>query len=174
MEHSTLAKKSRSIERASDRGGKVVGIDPGLSKTSKGGIGFVDGDKLIDTIDMPGLTFGNLSYPIVDGLCVYRWIKDCDPDEIVIEMVGSRPEQGVSSTFKFGAAYGSVVGVALATEYPVRLVAPQVWKRRAGLIGLPKNAALDLARKLWPDDAHLFKLKKYIGRADASLIARYG
>lgn len=170
----TLAKKSKSIARASDRGGRVVGIDPGLSKTTKGGLACIEGGRLIDAIDMPGLTVGNVSYPIVDGLSVFRFIQEYRPDEIVIELVGSMPEQGVSSTFKFGCAYGSVVGVALATEYPVRLSTPQVWKRRAGLIGLPKNAALALAKKLWPDDAHLFKLKKYIGRADASLIARYG
>ena len=164
------AKRSKSISRPS----RVVGIDPGLSKTTAGGLALVVDKQLVDAIDMPGMKVGNMSYPVVDGLSVRRFIEEADPDEIVIEMVGARPKQGVSSTFKFGAAYGSVVGVALSTEKPVRLVTPSVWKKRAGLIAMPKNYALDTAKTLWPDLAHLFRLKKYIGRADASLIAVYG
>lgn len=170
-----MARKSKSISRASERGGNVVGIDPGLSKSGRGALVSLKGGEIDEIMDMPDVVVGNSSYLIVDGIAVLSFLNRAAPDEIVIEMVGARPKQGVSSTFKFGFAYGAVLGVALASAYPVRLVTPTVWKTRAGLIGLPKRAALKRAAGLWPEHTSMFRrVTKDVGRADAGLIARFG
>jgi hypothetical protein len=39
------------------------------------------------------------------------------------------PRQGVSSTFRFGASYGVVLGVIGALKTPTHLVSPSKWKR---------------------------------------------
>ena len=172
-----MAKRSSRSTRSAFKlnvAGTVVGIDPGLSQGKPGALWAVRDGVLVETIDMPRIMFDNSSQPFVDGLVVRQFLERNDPDEIIIEMVSSRPGQGVSTTFKFGTNYGVVVGVALATECPVSLVSPAVWKRRAGLLGLPKDAARSLAIKLHPEAASELRLKKHGGRADAGLIARFG
>lgn len=154
--------------------GTVVGIDPGLSQGKPGALWAERDGVLVETIDMPRVMFDNSSQPFVDGMVVRQFLERHAPNDIIIEMVGSRPGQGVSTTFKFGTNYGVVVGVALATEFRVKLVSPAVWKRRAGLLGMPKDAARILALKLHPEAASELRLKKHGGRADAGLIARYG
>jgi crossover junction endodeoxyribonuclease RuvC len=149
---------------------KVVGIDPGLS----GALWVIIGELGDAVTDMPRTGFHNSKSGFVDGLAVAQWLSSCKPDLIVIEMVGSRPGQGVSSTFKFGAAYGGVVSVCLAYPCEVVLVSPTVWKRHFGLIGTVKDAARLKALNLVPHMAHKLKRKKDGGRADAALIALYG
>lgn len=167
---STKSRKSTKRSYEVNTKGRVVGIDPGKT----GGLVLLEDDEWIDCLDMPMLQMGNITAPFVDGLAVRRWIIERAPDEIVIEAVASRPGQGVATTFRFGASYGSVVGVALSTQYPVTLVPPAVWKRRAGLLGTSKDAARLLALKLFPRATSSLKRKKDIGRADAGLIARFG
>lgn len=169
----TRVKKSRSTSPRYSHNKRVVSVDPGLRKESPGALVSQQGGKLLDVLDMPTFLAPNSKIPLVDGTAVRRWLVEQEPDEIVVELVGSRPGQGVSSTFKFGAAYGGIVSVCLSVEVPVTLLSPTVWKRRAGLIGTEKAAALSLVLELFPDSAHLFRYKKHIGRADAALIGRY-
>ena len=82
------------------------------------------------------------------------------------------PKQGVSSTFKFGKAYGVVIGVVAALKIPVHFVAPSVWKRHFGL-SADKEEARARALQYWPERAELFARKKDHGRAEAALLARY-
>jgi hypothetical protein len=93
--------------------------------------------------------------------------QDC---EVVLELVHSMPKQGVSSTFKFGMAFGGAIALAQRFRSPWHLVRPQAWKRYYGLTA-DKNDSLDLARELWPD-APLTR-KKDNGRAEALLISEY-
>src|SRR5690606_25246476 len=90
-----------------------------------------------------------------------------------IESVGSRPGQGVASTFKFGTAYGVVQGVIGALQIPVEFVSPQRWKKHFRLSG-DKEQARAKAQQLFPTCAAAFNLDKHHGRAEAALIARYG
>jgi crossover junction endodeoxyribonuclease RuvC len=95
------------------------------------------------------------------------------PASAVIEKVGAMPKQGVSSTFTFGTAYGVAIGVAGGSGTPFSLVTPQRWKAHFRLIGKDKDAARELAIRLFPVAAHHLNLKKHVGRADALLLARY-
>lgn len=90
--------------------------------------------------------------------------------EIVIESVHSMPGQGVSSSFKFGMAFGAAISMAERFNCPWHFVSPQMWKKDFGLTA-DKSESLDLARKIWPN-APLSR-KKDNGRAEALLLAEW-
>lgn len=146
-------------------GGFVLGIDPGLS----GAIALISSSgRLIDMQDMPVAdkrVMGSLLYKPPNGSLVG------------VEFVHSMPGQGVSSTFKFGAAWGGVVVAYQALGYPVRDVRPQEWKKHFNITGRDKKAqkekALRLATERWPHEASFFARKKDVGRAEAALIGLY-
>lgn len=95
------------------------------------------------------------------------------PELIVSEdMVGAMPRQGVSSTFKFGIAFGIIIGLVTALEVPAHFVAPTKWKRHFGL-DADKGKSRALALRLWPARTDLFGLKTNCGRAEAALLARF-
>lgn len=97
-----------------------------------------------------------------------------DADAAVVEEVGARPGEGVTSVFTFGLAVGTVLG---ALACPVSLVSPQEWKRASRLGGLKgeeaKTAARQYAMELWPQHHALFRVKKNHGLAEACLMARW-
>lgn len=96
----------------------------------------------------------------------------------VVEKVNAMPKQGVSTTFKFGTAYGKVLGWLEACQIPYELVTPAKWKK-AMFDSMPKQddkkaMALDLARRLFPDiAANRLARKKDHNRAEALLIAEF-
>lgn len=90
--------------------------------------------------------------------------------EVIIEAVHSMPGQGVSSSFKFGMAYGSAIAIVERFNCTWHMVTPQRWKKTLQLDS-DKNKSLDLARQLWPT-APLTR-KKDNGRAEALLLAEY-
>jgi crossover junction endodeoxyribonuclease RuvC len=97
-------------------------------------------------------------------------ISEWAPDLAVIEGVHSMPGQGVSTTFKFGRAFGTVEGVMAAMLVPSELISPAVWKRRLG-VTRDKASSRALASRLWPANRDLFARVKDDGRAEAALIA---
>ena len=158
----------------------VVGIDPGLT----GGLVCVSnvvnnlrtGTDVVSFLDMPIRTFPNSKAKFVDGAEVLEFLQFTKPDRIVVELVATRPGQGVSSSGQFMNAFGGVVAACFASGcQDITLVAPPVWKRKFGLIGTAKDAARMKVREIWPHGADIaFKRKKDSGRADAALIALYG
>ena len=52
----------------------------------------------------------------VDGATLAARLKQMRPDVAVIEQVAAMPHQGVSSTFRFGTAFGIIQGVVSALE----------------------------------------------------------
>jgi hypothetical protein len=142
-------------------GARILGIDPGVC----GGIALLTSDA-IEAHDIPTVA-GELN---VDELL--RIIRDAKPDMGVIERASSRPRQGVSSTFKFGQAYGALRAIVSLCQVPQHLVSPTVWKRHFAL-DADKEKSRALAIRLWPG-CGLFNRKKDHGRAEAALIARYG
>jgi crossover junction endodeoxyribonuclease RuvC len=56
----------------------------------------------------------------------------------------------------------------------VRLVTPASWKAKAKLTGQDKDAARQLALRLWPERSIDFTRKLDVGRADAALIGYFG
>lgn len=143
----------------------VCGIDPGLS----GAIAFYFSESpfRVAVEDMP-VAGKMVSAPLLTDM-----IRKYGPAIAIIESVGSRPGQGVASTFKFGTAYGVVQGVIGALQIPVEFVAPQRWKKHFRLTS-DKEQARAKAQQLFPACASSFQRVKDHGRAEAALIARYG
>lgn len=143
----------------------ILGVDPGVS----GAVAFYF-TNVADRIaveDVPAAG-GEISVPHLASM-----IRRFAPSLAVMEKVHSMPKQGVSSTFKFGAAFGDVRGVVGALNIPLHLVTPQAWKRHFGLTA-DKDQSRKLAIRLFPSVAEHFALKKHDGRAEAALIALFG
>lgn len=146
----------------------VVAIDPGLS----GGVAFVSrsGD-LIDALDTP--TIGEGTQRRINAAGLADILRSHGPFRLaVIEQVGARPGQGVSSMFRFGQSLGTALGVVGALAIPVHHVTPAKWKKA---ICLSSDGEQSRARAIetWPDLADLFARKKDHNRAEAALLALY-
>ena len=141
----------------------VLGVDPGLS----GALAFYCPDSPADIVvyDVP------VADKIVDTAAIARLIHEAGASEAIIERVGAMPKQGVASTFRFGTAYGAVMGVASGLGLPLRLVTPGRWKAHFRL-DADKEKARGLAIRTWPSSRD-FGRKKDHGRAEAALLALY-
>lgn len=106
----------------------------------------------------------------VDVIAEIRQALDMQDCLVVVEKVHSMPKQGVSSTFKFGMAYGAALAIAERFQRNPLLVPPATWKRKMELTG-DKIYSLSMARALWPL-APLARVKDN-GRAEALLLAEY-
>ena len=148
-----------------DREPCILGVDPGASS---GAISFYfpSQPEQISAEDVP------VAGGEIDAATLARRINQLRPTVAVIEQVAAMPGQGVSSTFKFGAAYGIVRGVVTALEIPTHLITPRTWKRHFRL-DADKEKARALAIRLWPASRH-FERKRDHGHAEAALLARYG
>ncbi len=141
-----------------------LGIDPGIA----GGIAFLfpaDGDLLVYDIPTVG---GEVDIDTLAGILVTHGKIGM----ATIERAQAMPKQGVSSTFKYGVAYGSLRAAVTMCRIPYQLVSPRIWKKHFGLDS-DKEKARALAIRLWPG-RDLFSRKKDHGRAEAALIALYG
>ena len=98
-----------------------------------------------------------------------RWSQT---DMVIIEAVGARPGQGVTSMFNFGYGAGLLEGVCAALFLPYFHVTPQTWKRQLG-VGADKGECRAMCQKLWPGAAAQFKRVKDDGRADAALLGHW-
>lgn len=145
----------------------ILGVDPGKS----GALALIDEDGvLVDVHDMPDATGAALGAHLRDLLA------DHSPHIIAaawVELVGSRPGQGVASTFKFGANWGAILGALGALEVPVELRTPAQWKK-AMRVTADKASSRQRAAEHWPSDAGRFARVKDDGRAEACLLAEYG
>lgn len=151
-----------------------IGVDPGTT----GAIAIINEDmcivydfqdpKSLDVLLKMASGDGNPS----DGSFQSRSVR------AVVEKVHAMPRQGVSTTFKFGLAYGKVMGWLDACLIPYELVTPQKWWKGVA-DSAPKGtdkkaAALELARRLFPELAPTYlRRKKDHNRAEALLIAEY-
>ena len=143
----------------------IVAFDPGLS----GAVAFVSNDgTLIDCTDLP--TIGEKTQRRIDAANLAAIIRQHDPTRAVIEAVGARPGQGVSSMFRFGQSLGTIAGVCGALGLPVTWVSPSKWKREAGLDATAERSRAR-AIETWPDRAALFSRIKDHNRAEAALLA---
>jgi crossover junction endodeoxyribonuclease RuvC len=143
----------------------ILAIDPGLE-----GAGTVldTGGELIDVFDLP--LVGEGAGRRIDAANFADLVRAHAPYRLaIIEQVGARPKQGVSSTFKFGQSYGTILGVVGALGIPVRHVTSSKWKKA---LGLNSNAETSRARAIenWPTRADLFARKRDHNRAEAALV----
>lgn len=144
----------------------VFGVDPGAS----GAIAVVTATgRLVEVLDMPhhdGTVSAALVADFVDA--------HNEPDaEAWVEAVQGWKGQAAGASFKFGAAFGTVLGVLGALRIPVHLITPARWKRAAGL-NADKGACRRRAIETWPEASHLFARVKDDGRAEAALLAQLG
>lgn len=149
-----------------------IGIDPGLS----GAVVVLEDDLPTEWYRMPTMKTGSANRVNAAGLAaiIRRTIFDDEETRAYVELVSSMPGQGVASMFSFGHSAGVIQGVLGAYRMPVKMVTPQAWKKRAGLIGKDKEASRTLAIQMWPNWRDLDK--KGVGQAfaDAAFIALYG
>ncbi len=145
----------------------ICAIDPGYT----GAIVFIseDGKVLIDVEDMPIVKAGGKTRIVASELANILGNRALMPAYVVIERVGARPGQGVTSMFNFGFGAGLIEGIVAALHIPYAYVLPQTWKRQIG-VGADKGACRAMAQRLWPRDAHQFTRVKDDGRADAALL----
>lgn len=154
-----------------NRGKRVIGIDPGQT----GAIALAEEGRIIDVFDMPTVPRLHGRGQQVDGQVLSALLRRLIDGQtpVNLEAVSARPNQGVSSMFRFGESVGVVLGVCGALALPVRWVTPVRWKKEAGLLGKPKDAARTLIIQTQPHLNLRFQRKKDIGRADACFIALY-
>src|ERR1035437_2197840 len=142
----------------------IMGCDPGIG----GAISFFfpDAPDRVVAEDMP-VVAGR-----VDVVTLAARIGQMMPSFAIIENVHSMPKQGVSSTFKFGMAFGAVQGIIGALAIPHHFVTPQVWKKHFRL-SADKEEARALALQRFPATGFHFSGKRDQGRAEAALIALF-
>jgi len=157
-----------------------IAIDVGIS----GAIAMLDdANRFVGVVDMPVMAW-SVKSKIVNGAELSKWLRTWkekySPITVVIERVGLRPGQGMSSQGNFLMNFGVVLGCVMSAGLPYILVSPQTWKRRATLPKRKKDQdkaeykdmARILAQQLYPEAP--LGLKKFGGRADSILIARFG
>lgn len=143
----------------------ILAVDPGLNN----GIAVLGYDRQL-------LTAGEI--PIIgEGpskrlhLAFLVSIIDlCSVKEAVVEDVSAMPQQGVSSTFRFGRATGAIEGALSALGIPTAFVKPAAWKKAIGAKAKADENIRALAIQQWPSMAHLFARVKDHNRAEAALI----
>lgn len=151
---------------------KILGIDPGFS----GALAIYDTDdeRIVACVDMPVLTQSKKKTE-VDASSLVTFISNHASylKLAVVERVYSMPGQNIQSMFRFGYGAGMIHGVLYSHGVDIKFMQPSVWK---GVLGLSqdKNKSRELASKLFPEDAHLFKRAKDDGRAEAVLLSYLG
>jgi crossover junction endodeoxyribonuclease RuvC len=146
----------------------IAGIDPG--KTGAMVILYPDNTTIVCRVPLAGK---NPAWSQWSS----DWATALDfnpPDIFVIEEVGARPGQGVTSMFKFGRTLGFAHGLIRAAVplAPVMWVTPAVWKRKMGLT-TEKTDSREEARRLMPRLAPDLARVKDDGVAEAALLAHY-
>jgi crossover junction endodeoxyribonuclease RuvC len=150
-----------------------IGIDPGLG----GAIALLSADgKIVAVWDMPVLAIKKgkkLRHEYLPAE-IYRLLQTVSlPASVLLELVRSRPGQGVTSMFSMGRGVGVLEGVIASLGLPLTYTTPQSWKKAMELRGSDKQASILKAQQLIPGSAKYLILKKHDGRAEALLIAEY-
>lgn len=151
----------------------VAGIDPGLS----GAVAILDHDgSLLNVFDLPTVEEAHgkgTRSRIAPALLQDELIGDVRISVAYIEHVASSPQMGVTSSFRFGEAFGATLAVLQCCGIRTELVRPLVWKKA---LGLNNDGEVSRARaiELFPNSSDLFKRKMDHNRAEAALIAEYG
>lgn len=150
----------------------ILGVDPGLS----GALALLNPvtGEIPAIIDTPTLLIKRGSSRRKVDLFMLNSFLDAYHKDIlfsVIEEVHSMPNQGVTSTFTFGKAFGIAVGMIASYNLPIYFTPPAVWKGSMDLSSNKLDSVIK-ASKLFPNHTHLWGKKD--GRAEALLLAYFG
>lgn len=144
---------------------RILGIDPGIN----GAFASIYNDD-ITLHDLP--TAGEGKHRVIATAVLAHQLKELAPTFAVMERVHAMPRQGVSSSFRFGQAFGAIEGVLGALGVSLSYVTPATWKRALGLSS-DKDEARLRAIQLYPAAAENLQRRKDIDRAEALLIATW-
>jgi crossover junction endodeoxyribonuclease RuvC len=119
----------------------IVAIDPGIS----GAVAFMfpEAPERVASEDMP------VADSDVDAVTLANRLGLVGPTLAIVERVSAMPKQGVSSTFRFGRSFKTVIGVIGALNVPLIFVIPTKWKAHFR-ISADKEQARALALRLFP------------------------
>lgn len=134
------------------------GIDPG----KKGAIAWLSQDGHLTAVEMPSTT--------KDVLDVIESMAQHDVKMLALEKPIAMPGQGTKTTSTVFQAYGVLVAGLTVFNVPFIEVAPARWKRNLDLTA-SKDLSRERATQMFPEYAHLWKLKRQDGVAEASLLA---
>jgi crossover junction endodeoxyribonuclease RuvC len=147
----------------------IAGIDPGIN----GGFAIITAaGAFVDAGDIPTIGEGKSKRILVRE--IREILSDWRVNDAAIEQVSAMPGQGVSSTFRFGEAFGALQAVMACSAIPLTYVTPAVWKRHHKITGKGADGAEMARRKVidrFPHQHKAFSRKKDHNRADALLIA---
>lgn len=161
----------------------IIAIDPGIT----GAIAALEKGKITWLEDMPTMGRAHGQGHEVDpyelSSILLKMKSGKQVEAVLLEQVGNRPRRGPggaevqnggTSMFNFGDAFGVVRGVVGSLQLPLRRIMPQHWKKAAGLTGKDKDTARALAIQRHPEVSDQLTRKKDCGRADAICIAEFG
>lgn len=134
------------------------GIDPG----KKGAIAWLGLDGHLTAVEMPSTT--------KDVLDVIESMAQHDITMLALEKPIAMPGQGTKTTSTVFQAYGVLVAGLTVFNVPFIEVAPARWKRNLDLTA-SKDLSRERATQMFPEYAHLWKLKRQDGVAEAALLA---
>ena len=146
----------------------ILGIDPGIT----GGSAIISTETyrkpiVEEATRMP--SYIENKKKLVDADALFKWWMEWPIDVAVIEWVHAMKGNGVTSSFAFGRATGSVEAVAQLCAKRVIWVTPQRWKKFFGL-SRDKTASINLAKEKF---GSAWKWHKRVedGIAEAALMA---
>ena len=118
-----------------------IGIDPGTS----GALAVIELGCISHVLSFEKVTERDIIETLTD------LVNEYGDTFAALESVHAMPKQGVSSTFKFGKAYGFIRGVLLAVGIPFEDVTPQTWQRELKCLTKgDKNVSKAKAQQLFP------------------------
>src|SRR6187401_571342 len=97
----------------------ILAIDPGISGAIA--IYFTEAPDKVMVADMP-LAGGD-----VNPHALRQMIESYKPDFAIIEQVSPMPKEGVSSVWRFAAAYTTARITVMLMDIPLVLVLPNIW-----------------------------------------------
>ncbi len=177
---------------------RVMGVDPG----TRGAAAVYSRYSIVpfapdSIIDLPTYIEGKKT-KVLDMAIFRRWVVAHKPHVAFIEKAwamprfskkkngaaefGEQEEQsgmGAASSFNYGRAYGTLLGVIHGCGVPIYYVTPSEWKKNLGLLAIKdqkvrKERALELARLHFPSAAPFLTRQLDEHRAESMLIASYG
>jgi len=148
---------------------KVVGIDPGKN----GCLCLIDSKN--NFIKFKKLVFNKSN--ILDKSPLLNFLKNENPDLVVMEKVQGRGGWGATQSFNFGLVCGQIM--ATASDYPMVFPPPQTWQAVscrgvAKGAGDAKERTLSAYRTMFPKNPLLLKKTYDKDRLDSFMIALYG
>jgi len=180
---------------------KILGIDPGLN----GGLVLMDNGCIVQMSPMPMQIFTQKKtrkikkteanpnnkktktyvaqvkqIDFVKLNHIFNEFLEYGIDIVYLEKVSARPDEGVSSTFKFGICYGALLAILVCKDLQHALVTPNVWAKQvcsgAPQSMEPKDRSRVIAGRLFPRTSFVLTgcRKEHSGLIDAALIAYYG